>query len=50
MDEKEKIEHELKIAIENLKKEIIEKQNILNDLINKYQELNGIEVEDYPEE
>ncbi|MCR4580925.1 MAG: hypothetical protein K5666_00200 [Bacilli bacterium] len=37
---------ELKKAIEQLKLEILEKQEELDSLINQYQELSGIELED----
>ena len=37
---------ELKKAIEQLKLEILNKQEELNSLINQYQELSGIEIED----
>ncbi len=42
---------ELKNAIEQLKQEIFEKQEKLNDLIEQYQELSGIEIyDDNPDE
>jgi hypothetical protein len=36
---------EIKITIEKLKKEIVEKQHLLDILINQYQELSGIDLE-----
>ena len=38
----EKLIKELEIAIETLKKEIVLKQNKLDDLITEHQKLNGI--------
>lgn len=40
----ESLIQELKNAIEKLKVEILEKQQKLNSLIDKYQELSGIEI------
>ncbi len=37
---------ELQEAIKQIKKEIIEKQEQLDDLIDQYQKLSGIELED----
>ncbi len=46
MNEKQRIINDLNKIIEDLKKEIIEKQNILNNLIDEYQVTNNIELED----
>ncbi len=45
MNEKQRIINDLNKIIEDLKKEIIEKQNILNNLIDEYQVTNNIELE-----
>lgn len=37
---------ELQEAIKQIKKEILEKQDQLDDLIDQYQKLSGIELED----
>lgn len=46
MNEKQRIINDLNKIIEDLKKEIIEKQNILNNLIDEYQVTNNTELED----
>lgn len=46
MNEKQKIINDLNKIVEDLKREIIEKQNILNTLIKEYQVINNIELED----
>ncbi len=46
MNEKQKIINDLNKIINDLKQEIIEKQNKLNNLINQYQITNNIELED----
>ena len=46
MNEKQRIINDLNKILEDLKKEIIEKQNILNNHIDEYQVTNNIELED----